>query len=609
MANLFDLLDLADGESGAAAVSVLVTKKKAEAAAAEAAAKAEAEAARLAAKEEKRAVAIANAKAYAIQEIRRRRAVPENEEVKFTDREIQEIREAVAEAECEADQEKEPRPKISFYDITQKQKDKRNCIDEQIQLFKEHSKLLEGQISLLDKQRKLAEENTEDVYTEAQIKLAEEQTKLADEQRKLEGEQLQRLQRKKILKEELGEHDVKHRGKELHYENNGSYQGYSHGYDERQTEGRQYYSGQRQGNRGGKARRQNRERNDRAVSDAGTDAEQKPEIKVAPASSEIVEQKAGAVNGEAVPASGSETSTADKPKAKNKLSGSQKRKKKRDGVAGSKKDAGSEMDKAQQNSEKIGTEPKSYFEEEKKVTLDEYEKVRGEKKKSLAATTNVVRKISAEEFKGLQLLEKKADDEEAIKVVEKEKHKEKAEKVQQGAENEGQSKVDPKKVATSLFKHAPRPRYQDDRYDRGYNGQGPRGDNSNDSRGSGRGYNVAGNNGNGAPRGGGYSGRGDGAQRGGYSGRGNGGYQGAYYGRGNGGYQSGYNGTGNGQYQQRASGDYQQGGGYRGRGNGRPQQPRTQEEEFKLNFPALSGKAAPAPTSAPAPAPASSARI
>lgn len=143
-----------------------------------------------------------------------------------------------------------------------------------------------------------------------------------------------------------------------------------------------------------------------------------------------------AVNGE-----GGTVNKKDNRNKKN-LSGSQKRKKKRE--AGSKKDAGNEMEKAQQDSGKIVTEPKT--EERKVVTLDEYEKVRG-LKKSLEATTTtaaVAREITAEEFKGLQLLEKKkADEEEAIKKVEKTKHKEKAEKVQQGAK---ETKPDPKKV-------------------------------------------------------------------------------------------------------------------------------------------------------------------
>jgi hypothetical protein len=130
-ANLFDLLDLADGESGAAAVAVLVTKKKAEAAAAEAAARAEAEAARLAAKEARRAAAVANAKAYAVGEIKRRRAakagleaIPAGEEVKYNGRELAEIAAAIEAVEREAEQEEQlaPQKVISYYELHQKQK-------------------------------------------------------------------------------------------------------------------------------------------------------------------------------------------------------------------------------------------------------------------------------------------------------------------------------------------------------------------------------------------------------------------------------------------------------------------------------------------------------
>jgi hypothetical protein len=63
------------------------------------------------------------------------------------------------------------------------------------------------------------------------------------------------------------------------YENKGSYQiaDYSQGYAERQTEGGEHYNGQRQGYRGGKARRQQNWQPRQSVSDAGTDAEQKTE--------------------------------------------------------------------------------------------------------------------------------------------------------------------------------------------------------------------------------------------------------------------------------------------------------------------------------------------
>jgi hypothetical protein len=128
----------------------------------------------------------------------------------------------------------------------------------------------------------------------------------------------------------------------------------------------------------------------------------------------------------------------NKDKKKNPLSGSQKRKKKR-----SSKIAGSETEKAKQDSavdgssKQVAAEPKTYFEEEKRLTLDEYEKVR-EEKKSLEATTAAVRKISAEEFKGLQLLEK-ADEEEAVKKAKRVKPKEKT----QSKGGEGDAKMPP----------------------------------------------------------------------------------------------------------------------------------------------------------------------
>jgi hypothetical protein len=123
-----------------------------------------------------------------------------------------------------------------------------------------------------------------------------------------------------------------------------------------------------------------------------------------------------------------------------KRNGSQKRKQKRDG---SKKDGGNETEKAKEDS---AAEPKTYFEEEKKVTLEEYEKVCEEKKKSLEVTATVVRTISAEEFKGLQLLEKKKAEEEA--AIKKVKPKEKMQLTTEGGAGK---KPDAKMVFTILF--------------------------------------------------------------------------------------------------------------------------------------------------------------
>jgi hypothetical protein len=100
--------------------------------------------------------------------------------------------------------------------------------------------------------------------------------------------------------------------------------------------------------------------------------------------------------------------------------------------------------------ERVATEPNTYFEEEKKVTLDEYEKVL-EQKKSKKTTATMARKISAEEFEGLQLLEKKADEEEAVKKAERAKPAEEtADKTQskgdERAAKKPETKPDPKMV-------------------------------------------------------------------------------------------------------------------------------------------------------------------
>jgi hypothetical protein len=136
-----------------------------------------------------------------------------------------------------------------------------------------------------------------------------------------------------------------------------------------------------------------------------------------------------------------------------KLSGSQKRKQKKKGTAdGSKKNAeqAKEDSAVHVSKERVATEPNTYFEEEKKVTLDEYEKVL-EQKKSKKTTATMARKISAEEFEGLQLLEKKADEEEAVKKEERAKPAEEtADKTQskgdERAAKKPETKPDPKMV-------------------------------------------------------------------------------------------------------------------------------------------------------------------
>jgi hypothetical protein len=138
-----------------------------------------------------------------------------------------------------------------------------------------------------------------------------------------------------------------------------------------------------------------------------------------------------------------------------KLSGSQKRKQKKKGtVDGSKKNAeqAKEENAVHVSKERIATEPNTYFEEEKKVTLDEYEKVLEQRKKSMETTATVARMISAEEFEGLQLLEKKkADEEEAVKKAEKAKPAEETadttqSKGDEGAAKKPKTKPDPKMV-------------------------------------------------------------------------------------------------------------------------------------------------------------------
>jgi predicted nucleic acid-binding Zn-ribbon protein len=115
MASHFDLLDLADGEFGAAAVSVLVAKKKA------------AEAAREARKAARKAEKVAAAEANAVSAIIQRRAdagEEEQGEVTFTESEMAEIEAAVqAAAEWQADEmdeEEEQRPTVCFYNINKK---------------------------------------------------------------------------------------------------------------------------------------------------------------------------------------------------------------------------------------------------------------------------------------------------------------------------------------------------------------------------------------------------------------------------------------------------------------------------------------------------------
>uniref|UniRef100_K3YE33 Hyaluronan/mRNA-binding protein domain-containing protein n=1 Tax=Setaria italica TaxID=4555 RepID=K3YE33_SETIT len=311
----------------------------------------------------------------------------------------------------------------------------------------------------------------------------------------------------------------------------------------------------------------------------GTQHQQQTEEKLEEnvVSANDTEQKeASADNADAVPASesgklaggaaqdGKDAPAGTKyPFPKDKLNGSEKRKKKN-----AKKNSGTESEKVKkQDSE----------------TLAEYERMREEKKKTLEASKTEERKVTAEEFKGLQMLEKKKlDDEEAVIKVEK-----------------AQPKV--KEASKKDENH---------RFNGGF--QGGSRDNSTEPQVNGwAAQNEAGgHNGNGAPRGA-YNGRGDGAPRGDYSGhrdRGHGGYQG------NGGYQQQQGGN-VGRYQQERASN----GGYymqRRPGNDRYYQQRRNfapgaapvlDVKDMSKFPALPVLASvrsAAPASAPAPAPA-----
>ncbi|CAO2179412.1 unnamed protein product [Urochloa humidicola] len=209
---------------------------------------------------------------------------------------------------------------------------------------------------------------------------------------------------------------------------------YPHGHDH-------YNNGDRQGYHQGHQPRMEYVPKAKASSDAG---EEKPEANVVSANG-TEQKKASANNADDVPASESDNSatgiaaqggpnngqdahpSTKYPFKKEKLNGSEKRKKKN-----AKKNSGTgpetvkKQDSEVDNSKKQGD--KQPLEEEKK-TLDEYERTRDEKKKSSKASKIEVRKVTAEAFEGLQMLErKKLDDEEAVIKVEKAQPKVKEEK-------------------------------------------------------------------------------------------------------------------------------------------------------------------------------------
>ncbi|KAJ1292734.1 hypothetical protein BS78_01G012800 [Paspalum vaginatum] len=640
MANLFDLLDLADGESGEAAVSVVVAKRKTEAAADPAAAASTAQ--------EK----------------------PATKNVFFTklqfdngirncQHELKGLREVLIKLRQEETKLKEQGATGNEVRLVELSKEQRRLRQEQRKLREEESRL---------------EPLRKEFYLEHGFPYV-------DENAVQQGGEF-------VDQEESAPADCANGGCDGANANGGDGtvcydggdqdqpefhsdgDGYSHGYGE---EGGAYYNGGRQGNRGGQPKRRMEYRPKvKASSDAGAEAEPNPEEKVSSeAGTEEAEHKvvsvgeaeqkeATAASSDTVAASESEQSAGDAAAnnvrnngqtapgnkrfvPRQKLNGSEKRK-----LKNSKKSGGNGAEKAKkEDSEAAVTKrqadkvpQRAYVrEEEQKVdpsapaamTLAEYEKMLEEKKKaSEAARTE--RKVTAEEFEGLKVLEKrKLDAEEAVLKAEKvqlqHRGKQVASKKEEPEAKEGAAAKDgkPKKVALSRkdlgFKQPPRRTYDEEggssngRFNGGGGGfQGRSRDNLS------AGQTEAGNDGNGAPRGGYYNGRGDGAPRGDYNSVGRGGFRGngGGYSRGNGGYQpqqqqGGYqqqdragNGgqaeyprrQGNGTYyRQRGGGSY---GGGRGAAPASSRTPAKEVEVVRFEFPPL-----PEPASARAAAPAS----
>ncbi|CAL4937057.1 unnamed protein product [Urochloa decumbens] len=525
---------------------------------------------------------------------------------------------------------------------------------------------------------------------EARLKeLSDEQCKLRQEQRKLRVEEANLLQQKEVMVREYEEEKPNNNSQGANEDSgsnynsvNGNYNdggscGYSdyggnndqyqtevcdgaehypHGHDERQVGRGHYGNGDRQGYRQGPPRMIKVYRPKvKASSDAGTEAEV-PEASVVSAND--TEQKdTSADNADAVPASESDKSAAggaaqDGPRngqggpngtnipfqRKGTVNGSEKRKKKN-----AKKNSGTEPDKVKQDSEGDGSRKQAdnQPQPEETKTLAEYERMREEKRKSSEASKPEERKVTAEEFKDCQMLEKKKlDDEEVVIKVEKPqpKLKEASKKGEVQAEGKEAAAKDgkPKKVTIphQWFSTPRRVTYNLEggsfsrvHFNDSFQG-GSRG-NSTEPRVNGREpqNEAGGHNGNGAPRSA-YNAQGDGAMRGDYSGHrdgymGNGRGNGRYgYGRGNGGYggrgQGGY--QGNGGYQQQQGGNvgrYQQ---ERDGNGGNYQQRRYQQRRNFVpvpnvkdvyKFPALpvpaSARSVPASETATAPAKASAA--
>ncbi|PVH31581.1 hypothetical protein PAHAL_9G182500 [Panicum hallii] len=300
----------------------------------------------------------------------------------------------------------------------------------------ELKRLREVQIKLREEEAKLKEKEGNEGRAK---ELFEEQRRLRQEQRKLRIEEAILVTKKKAFYEEHNiplEEDERKKSNSSNFANADSrnnYDGvngnvynnndagncggndqvcdggehYKYGHDERQVE---------RGNRHGQPRMKKvYMRKVNTSSDVGTTVEEKLEDNVV--SARAIEQKdANADNADAVLASESDLSAGSLcrygPKKgqgtdtgemtffqKERLNGSEKRKKKN-----AKKTNGNEPEKAKkQDSE----------------TLVEYERMREEKKFS-EITKIEMRKVTAEEFKGLQMLEKKKlDDEEASTKAQK----------------------------------------------------------------------------------------------------------------------------------------------------------------------------------------------
>ncbi|RLN18991.1 uncharacterized protein C2845_PM02G41730 [Panicum miliaceum] len=391
----FGLLELADGESGEAAVSVVIGKKKSEAAAAK-----------------------------------------------------------LADVADPAEPAAYDKPKYSYFTKLQHDNGVRKCQQELKRLREVLIKLREEEIKLKEKKGNEGRIN----------ELFEKQRRLRQEQRKLRMDEAILVPQRKAFYEEhcipLEEDErMKSGGSDFANADSGSnYDGisgnaynnndvgncgsndqvcdsgehYSYGYDERQVErGHDNYSnGERQGNCQGQLRMKKvYVRKVKTSSNAGTEAEEKAENNVV--SAKATEQKEANADNAFESNKSAGGAAQDGPNnqqgagagekkffRKERLNGSEKRKKKN-----AKKTIGNLSEKAKkQDSEADGSKKQAHKQrpEEEKKTLAEYERMCEEKKKSSEVPKTEVRKITAEEFKDLQMLEKKKlDDEETVMKAEK----------------------------------------------------------------------------------------------------------------------------------------------------------------------------------------------